>query len=108
MSWISCRKSAIQTRHRFVKEPPEPCGSSGVSFPSLASVDHQMTPALFRPLFRAAPSRGLHWRIGCRDPLRGPSVLKHHGCADCVGGFGPGLFVPIIPIFPFHPLLLFR
>ena len=51
-----------------------------------ASVDHQMTPALFRPLFRASPSRGLHWRTGCRAPLRGPSVLKHHAAPDCGRG----------------------
>jgi len=51
-----------------------------------ASVDHQMTPALFRPLFRASPSRGLHWRTGCRDPLRGPSDLKHHAVPGCGEG----------------------
>jgi len=50
--------------------------------------DHQMTPTLFRPLFRASRSRGLHWRIGCRARLRRPSDLKHH--AACREGCGLG------------------
>ncbi len=55
----------------------------------------QMTPALFRPLFRASRSRGLHWRTGCRDPLRGPSDLKHQGRRTAWRSVEPyGLFIP--------------
>jgi len=32
----------------------------------------------------ASRFRPAHWRIGCRDPLRGPSVLKHHAAPSCV------------------------
>ena len=51
-----------------------------------------MTPALFRPLFRASRSRGLHWRTGCRARLRRPSDLKHHAASreGCGSGSSVG------------------
>jgi len=87
MSWKICRFSAPRPEPRFAQEPP---GHSPFwrLFRFSASVDHQMTPALFRPLFRASPSRGLHWRTGCRARLRRPSDLKHH--AACREGCGSG------------------
>ena len=96
MSWIFFRKSAARPEPRSALEPP------GLTpfwrlFRFSASVDHQMTPTLFRPLFRASRSRGLHWRIGCRDPLRGPSDLKHHARRVAGGGLrasGNGRLAP--------------
>ena len=87
MSWIFCRKSAARPEPRSAQEPP------GLApfwrlFRFSASVDHQMTPALFRPLFRASPSRGLHWRTGCRARLRRPSDLKHHAASREGCGLG--------------------
>ena len=52
MSWIFCRKSAPRPEPRFAQEPPGLAPFSRL-FRFSASVDHQMTPALFRPLFRA-------------------------------------------------------
>ena len=92
-SWISCRKSASALRAVRKKRHPEmPFARSrpGIrpsgGFVAHLAFDHQMTPALFRPLFRASPSRGLHWRTGCRARLRRPSVLKHHAAPDCGEG----------------------
>ena len=52
MCWKICRFSAARPEPRSTQEPP------GLApfwrlFRFSASVDHQMTPALFRPLFRA-------------------------------------------------------
>ena len=52
MSWISCRKSAARPEPRSTQEPRGLAPFSRL-FRSSASVDHQMTPALFRPLSRA-------------------------------------------------------
>ena len=91
MSWKICRFSATRPEPRFAQEPP------GLSpFPRLfrfsASVDLQMTPALFAGAFRASPLRPAHWRIGCRASLREPSDLKHHAAPDC--GKGMAVFEP--------------
>ena len=100
MSWIFCRKSAPRPEPRSAQEPRGLAPFSRL-FRFSASVDHQMTPALFRPLFRASPFRGLHWRTGCRARLRRPSDLKHH--AACREGGGLGLSVG-----PRSPAFLFR
>ena len=74
----------------FARSRPGSRPSGG--FVAHLAFDHQMTPTLFRPLFRASRSRGLHWRIGCRARLRRPSVLKHHAAPNCGEGmavFGP-------------------
>ena len=52
MSWIFCRKSAARPEPRSALEPPGLAPFRRL-FRFSASVDHQMTPALFRPLFRA-------------------------------------------------------
>ena len=53
MSWISCRKSAVQPEPRSLDKTPGPYGPFGVPSRSLASADHQMTPALLAGAFRA-------------------------------------------------------
>ena len=83
----SCRESAARPEPRSAQEPPGLAPFRRL-FRFSASVDHQMTPALFRPLFRASPSRGLHWRTGCRARLRRPSDLKHHAHCREEGGLG--------------------
>ena len=104
-SWISCRKSASALR--AVRKKRHPAQSFARSRPGIRpsggfvahlAIDHQMTPALFRPLFRATRSRGLHWRTGCRARLRRPSDLKHHTAPDCGEGmavFGPDCALPL-------------
>ena len=90
---------------RKKRHPEMPCARSrpGIrpsgGFVAHLAFDHQMTPALFRPLFRASRSRGLHWRTGCRARLRRPSDLKHHaacreGCrlGSSVGPRSPDAF----------------
>ena len=106
-SWISCRKSASALRamrkerhpaQSFARSRPGSRPSGGLV--AHLAFDHQMTPALFRPLFRASPSRGLHWRTGCRARLRRPSDLKHH--AACREESGLGLSVgPRVLLAPF-------
>ena len=68
---------------RKERHPEMPCARSrpglrpSGGFVAYLAVVHQMTPTLFAGAFRASRSRPAHWRIGCRDPLRGPSVLAH-------------------------------
>ncbi len=52
MSWKICRFSAVRPEPRSAQEPPELALFRRL-FRSSSSVDHQMTPALFVPLFRA-------------------------------------------------------
>ena len=89
-SWKICRFSAPRPEPRFAQEPPVLAPFRRL-FRFSASADHQMTPALFAGLFALARSRPAHWRTGCRDPLRGPSDLKHH--AACREGCGLGAHV---------------
>ena len=95
-SWKICRFSASALR--AVRKERHPAQSFARSRPGLRpsggfvahlAIDHQMTPALFRPLFRASPSRGLHWRTGCRARLRRPSDLKQQAAPDCGKGKAP-------------------
>ena len=84
---LSALRAVRKERHPempFARSRPGLRPSGG--FVAHLAFDHQMTPALFRPLFRASPSRGLHWRIGCRARLRRPSDLKH--LAACREGCG--------------------
>ena len=98
MSWIFFRKSAARPEPRSALEPPGLAPFSRL-FRSSASVDHQMTPALFVPLFRACAlsrhsladrlsgtpsaalrpkaSRGLRTKHGL-----GLSVEKHAACPE--------------------------
>ena len=95
-SWKICRFSASALRAVRKKRHPEmpfsrsrPGLRPSGGFVARLAFDHQMTPTLFRPLFRASRSRGLHWRIGCRARLRRPSVLKHLTAPDCGKGMAP-------------------
>ena len=89
MSWIFCRKSASRPEPRSAQEPPGLTPFSRL-FRFSASVDHQMTPALFAGAFRASRFRPAHWRTGCRARLRRPSDLKHRTAPDC--GEGKAVF----------------
>ena len=94
MSWKICRFSAARPEPRSALEPPGLAPFRRL-FRFSASVDRQMTPALFARLFRASRFRLAHWRTGCRAPLRGPSDLKHHAAPDCREGMASvGLRLP--------------
>ena len=77
MSWKICRFSAARPEPRFTQEPPGLTPSWRL-FRFSASVDHQMTPALFARLFRASRFRLAHWRTGCSRSLWSRSSLAHH------------------------------
>ena len=85
MSWKICRFSAARPEPRSALEPPGLAPFRRL-FRFSASVDRQMTPALFARLFRASRFRLAHWRTGCRARLRRPSDLKHHAAPDCGEG----------------------
>ena len=90
---LSALRAVRKERH-----PEMPCARSrpglrpSGGFVAYLAVVHQMTPTLFRPLFRASRSRGLHWRTGCRARLRRPSDLKHHAASreGCGAGSSVG------------------
>ena len=81
-------KIRSQTRASFRSRAARAFRLSRRLFRFSASVDHQMTPALFAGLFALSRFRPAHWRTGCRARLRRPSDLKHHAASREGGGVG--------------------